>query len=68
MTNYVQIPQAIVEYFEIVTLAVDIIFVNGVLFLVSVACVLNLVTAVHTSSQTAKNLAAGIKRVMSLYS
>jgi hypothetical protein len=43
-------------------------FVNGVPFLVGEACGLNLVTAKHTPSRTAKNLAAGIKRVMALYS
>jgi hypothetical protein len=42
-------------------------FVNGIPFLVSMAHGLNLVTAKHTLSQIAKNLAAGIKQVMSLY-
>jgi hypothetical protein len=46
----------------------DIMFVNNIPFLVSMACGLNLVTAKHTPSRTAKNLAAGIKRVMALYS
>jgi hypothetical protein len=48
-------------------LAADIIFVNGMTFLVSMACGLNLVTAKHTPSSNAKNLAAGIKSVMTLY-
>jgi hypothetical protein len=43
-------------------------FVNGVPFLVSVARGLNLVTAEHMPSRTAKQLAAGIVCVMDLYS
>jgi hypothetical protein len=42
-------------------------FVNGVPFLVSASCGLNLLTAEHTPSCTAKNLAAGITHIMDLY-
>ena len=48
-------------------LAVDVMFVNGVPFLVSVARGLNLVTAEFTPSRTAKQLAAGITRMIDLY-
>jgi len=48
-------------------LAVDIKFVNGVPFLVSVARGLNLVTAEFTPSGTAKQLAAGITQMIDLY-
>ncbi len=67
-TNYVQIPRALLERHQWVTLAVDVMFVNGVPFLVSVARGLNLVTAEHMPTRTAKQLAAGIVRVMDLYS
>jgi hypothetical protein len=66
--EYVQIPQAIQDYFQLVTLAVDILFVNSITFLVSMACGLDLVTAKQIPSRTAKNLASGIKRVTALYS
>jgi len=66
-TDYVQIPRAIQERHQLVTLAVDVMFINGVPFLVSVARGLNLVTAEFTPSQTAKHLAAGITRMMDLY-
>ncbi len=66
-TNYVQIPRAILEQHQLVTLAVDIMFVNRVPFLVSVARGLNLVTAEFTPSRTAKQLAAGITWMMDLY-
>jgi hypothetical protein len=66
-TDYVQIPWAILEQHQLVTLAVDIMFVNGVPFLVSVARGLNLVTAKFTPSRTAKQLAASITRMIDLY-
>ncbi len=62
-----QIPRVILEHHQLVTLAVDVMFVNGVPFLVSVARGLNLVTAEFTPSQTAKQLAAGITRMIDLY-
>ena len=49
-TDYVQIPRAILERHQLVTLAVDVMFVNGVPFLVSVARGLNLLTAEFTPS------------------
>jgi hypothetical protein len=67
-TNYVQIPRAVLEQHQLVTLAVDVMFVNKVPFLVSVARGLNLVTAEFTPSRTAKQLAAGVTRMMDLYS
>ncbi len=42
-------------------------FVNRVPFLVSVARGLNLITAEHTPSRTAKNLASGFTWIMTLY-
>jgi len=66
-TNYVQIPWVILEQHQLVTLAVDVMFVNGVPFLVSVARSLNLVTAEFLPSQTAKKLASGITRMIDLY-
>ncbi len=66
-TNYIQIPRALLEWHQRVTLAVDVMFVNGVPFLVSVARGLYLVTAEHMPTRTAKQLAAGIVHVMDLY-
>ncbi len=47
------------------TVAVDVMFVNGVLFR---GQRLNLVTAKFTPSRTAKQLAVGITRMIDLYS
>jgi hypothetical protein len=66
-TNYVQILGMLLERHQWVTLAVNLMFVNGVSFLVSVARGLNLVTSEHMPTRTAKQLAAGIVRVMDLY-
>jgi hypothetical protein len=66
-TDYVQIPRALLEQHQLVTLAVDVMFVNGILFLLSVARGLNLVIAKFTPSRTAKQLAAGITWMMDLY-
>jgi hypothetical protein len=66
-TDYEQISWVILERHQLVTLAVDVMFVNGVPFLVSMARGLNLVTAEFTPSRTAKQLAAGITRMIDLY-
>jgi hypothetical protein len=52
--NYVQVSRMILDWHQIVTLAVYCIFVNRIPFLVSVSRRLNLITAEHTPSQTAK--------------
>ena len=67
-TNYVHIPRVLLERHQRATLAVNVMFVNRVPFLVSMARGLNLVTAEHMPTRTAKQLAAGIVRVMDLYS
>jgi hypothetical protein len=52
-TNHFEIPRAILEQHQWVTLAADVIFVNGVPFLVSVSQgSINLVTAEHMPSRT----------------
>ena len=66
-TNYVQIPRVILEQHQLVMLAVDVMSVNGVPFLVSVARGLNLVTVESTLSCTAKQLVAGITWMIDLY-
>ncbi len=66
--NYVQIPRALLEQHQKITLAGDTMFVNGVHLLGSVSRGLNLVTAECTTSCIAKQLVAGITRVMGLYS
>jgi hypothetical protein len=66
-TDYVQIPWQLLDMHRLVTLMVDVM-VNGVPFLVSVACRLNLVTVEYIPLCTAKYLAKCIQRMMDLYS
>jgi hypothetical protein len=62
-----QIPQMILDWHRIVMLAVVCMFINGVSFLVCISRGLNLISAKHIPSQTAKNFAAGISRIIELY-
>jgi len=55
-TYHVQIPRALLEWHQRVTLAVDFMFVNGVPFLVSVSRGINLEAAEYTPSCMAKQL------------
>jgi hypothetical protein len=66
-TNHVKFPRAILVQHQRVTLAVDVMFVNGVPFLGSLSQGINPVAAEHTPSRTAKQLAAGIRHIMDLY-
>jgi hypothetical protein len=65
--KYMQIPRAILHRHRLVTLTVDCMFMNCVPFLVSMSRGLNLIMAEHTPSRTAKNIAAGITRILALY-
>ncbi len=49
-TNHVKIPRATLEQHQRVTLAANVMFVNGVPFLVSISLGINLVTAEHMLS------------------
>ena len=68
VVDHVEIPRAILERHQRVILAIDVMFVNSVPFLVTVSRGLNLLTTEYTPSRTAKQLAAGIRRVMDVYS
>jgi hypothetical protein len=54
-TDYIQIPRTILKRYQLVVLTGDVMFVNGVPFLVSSASGLNLLTAEFLSVRTAKN-------------
>jgi hypothetical protein len=66
-TDCMQIPLGVQEHHQFVTLMVDIMFVNRVPFLISLARGLNLVAAEFMPSCTAKQLLAGITQMMDLY-
>jgi hypothetical protein len=65
--EYLQIPRSIVDRSQEVILAVNVMFVDEVPFLVSVARGINLITAEFTPVRTAKNLAANITHILQVY-
>jgi hypothetical protein len=56
-----------VDRYQEVVLAVDVMFVDGIPFLVSVARGINLITAQFTAVRTANNLAANVKNILQVY-
>jgi hypothetical protein len=66
-TDYVQIPRAILERYQLVVLTADVMFVNKVPFLVSSARGLNLITAEFLPTRTAKSLAGRIVDIIQMY-
>ncbi len=66
-TDFVHIPHAIIDRYWLVVLTADIMFVNGVPFLVSLARGLNLLTAEFLPICTAKLLGSRIDQIKYLY-
>jgi hypothetical protein len=60
----VQIPRDFVELHKYITLVADVMFVNGLPFLVTIC---NLVTTEHLPSRTAKRLVHTLERVFRIY-
>jgi hypothetical protein len=56
MTNYIRILRALLEWHQWITLAANVMFVNGVPFLVSVLRDINLVPAVYSHLAWLSNL------------
>ncbi len=61
--EYVQIPWNFVQLHKYVTLVADVMFVNGLPFLVTSLRGLSLVRIEHLPSRTAKHLAQTLERV-----
>ena len=65
--EYVQIPRDFVELHNYVTLVADVMFVNGLPFLVTSSRGISLVTIEYLPSRTAKRLALTLERVIKVY-
>jgi hypothetical protein len=65
--EYVQIPRDFVQLQKYVTLVADVMFVNGLPFLVTSSQGLSLVTIEHRPSRTAKHLVQALERVFRIY-
>ena len=68
VVDHVTIPRAILKRHQRVTLAINVMLVNGIPFLIRVLRGLNLITTKYTPSCTAKQLAADIHCMMDVYS
>ena len=65
--DYAEIPRDIVDMHKYVTLVADVMFVNGLPFLVSSSRGISLVTIEYLPSRTAKRLAITLERVLKVY-
>ena len=65
--DYVKILRDLVDMHKYVTLVADVMFVNGLLFLVTSSRGISLVTIEYLPSQTAKHLALTLERVIKFY-
>ena len=67
VTDYVAVPHLLVEANKVITLAVDVFFVDGMAFLLKVSRRLKFVTVEHVPVRTATHLSKHIKRVLDVY-
>ncbi len=65
--EYVQIPRDFIELQKYVPLVADVMFVNGLLFLVTSLQGISLVTIEYLKSRTAKRLVHTLERVVRIY-
>jgi len=65
--DYIKIPRDFVNMHKYVTLVADVVFVNGLPFLVILSRGISLVTIEYLPSQTAKRLALTLERMMKVY-
>jgi len=67
-SKYVQIPRVCVQLHKYIMLVADVMFVNGLPFLVTSSRGSSLVTIEHLPSRTAKCLVKNLERVFRIYS
>jgi hypothetical protein len=66
VTDYVAVPQTLIEANKVITLAADVLFVDGTAFLLTVARRIKFVTAEHVPVRT-PSLSKHLKRVLEVY-
>ena len=67
LTNYVNIPRDLIQLNQHVTLSADIMFVNGVPFLVSALRSINLITIENAPRHTASQLGHLLLQILWVY-
>ncbi len=65
-TDYIKLPAEIISHNKVITLVVDVMFVNSVPFLVSMSCNTNLITIEHAPHRTAIKLAHLLQRIITV--
>ena len=65
--DYVDLPLSLLDRHRDVTLTADLMFVNGLPFLITLSRAINLVTIEFASSRTAANLTRLLSRVVNVY-
>ena len=65
--EYMGIPRAIYERYKYVALTADVMFVNGIAFLVSLSRGISFYTAEHVPNRKAKQLARSLSKIVNLY-
>ena len=65
--EYIGIPRRIYERHRIVILTADIMFGNGIAFLVTLSREIRLYTCEHVPTRTAKQLRKSLRRIVNIY-
>ena len=65
--DYVAVPRLLVERNKIITMVVDVFFVDGTAFLITLSRNVKFITTEHTPVRTAKALVMHIERVLQVY-
>ncbi len=65
--DYVKIPRDFIELHKYVTIVADVMFVNGLPFLVTLSRGISLVTIKFLPSRTSKRLANSMEHVIRIY-
>ncbi len=67
VADYVAVPCSLVEHNNVVTMAADVFFVDGMAFLITVSDRIKFITAEHVPVQTAMNLSKHLTWVLQVY-
>ncbi len=67
MTDYVAVPKGVIKRNTTVTLVVDIFFMDGIAFLLTVSRNIKFITAKHVATRTAKSLSKHLDRIIEVY-
>ncbi len=65
--DYVAVPRGVIERKKTVTLAVDVFFMDGIAFLLTVSRNIKFITTEHVATRTAKSLSKHLDRVIQNY-